>query len=396
MILITPMLLKGLGEPNFAIYGVLLNLVILFSIIDFGANLGMIRKVIHQADASRQLIPTLFYFYIGLSLILIPVLYFYLSFSMHWGESNLLYAIVIAAIVATNICIILFDSVLQSLHYIYVTKIIRALKTLIEFVGWIIFIQKGSIFHLLLVTLTINIAYLFILYWTVNKKFTFSLSIRQFKFHLLFEHIQYSIWYFIAAISTGLIYNIQLLLFNQLTSAVLVAHFFVVTKFYEIIRVAASNFSQVLFPHIIQLESEQNWDAIRKTYLASVIKSVFFALIIAAVLFLFGNFVFIKWSKLNDPITLQLFHAYALFIIFIIVDNVSVIYLAALKLNAWPTVVSLLQGIMSAIVSFYFINWYGLLGAFYASMLCFMLTNMLFNPLYLLKKIEENRFNYNS
>ena len=80
LLLATPFLYKGLGSATFGIYSVLINLVVLFSILDFGANLGIIRKIIHLSSELNKLIPTLFYFYISLCILLMPVIYLYLTY----------------------------------------------------------------------------------------------------------------------------------------------------------------------------------------------------------------------------------------------------------------------------------------------------------------------------
>ena len=375
LLLATPFLYKGLGSATFGIYSVLINLVVLFSILDFGANLGIIRKIIHLSSELNKLIPTLFYFYISLCILLMPVIYLYLTYSIQWSENNILYACIIAALIICNIISILFDSVLQSLHVIYLSKIIRSVKTITEFLGLLYFIKLGDISYLFAVSLFVNLLYV-------------SLSFNNFSINELKSHLTYSIWYFIAALAAALIYNIQILFFNQFTNTLLVAHFFIVTKFYEIIRISASNFSQVLYPKIIQMELTENWQGIKKMYYASTTKALFLALIIAILILFFGDAIFIKWSKLSDPNTLQLFHFYLFFILLVIIDNVSVVYLAALKFNTWPTIVSFLQGILSVVFSYFLINKYGLIGAFYASITSFIITNMLFNPLYLLQRIK--------
>lgn len=388
IILVTPIIFKGLGTDAFGIYSVLLNLIILFSILDFGSNLGIIRKIVHHNSDSKKLIPTLLYFYLFISIFLVPVIYSYLTHSIQWNESNIYFAIIIAAIIFCNITSILFDSILQSLHFIYQTKIIRSFKTVLEFIGWVFILKLGNLSYLLGVTLFINVLYVIFLFFTVQRKFHFPISIQYFSLPILREHIRYSVWYFIAALAGVLIYNVQIIFFNQYTTPTIVAHFFIVTKFYEIIRIGASNFSQVLYPKIIQLEACKNWLGIKKMYFSSLLKALFLALSISIVLFLVGDFIFIKWAKLSDHDTMQLFHFYSIFIFLIIIDNVSVIYLAALKLNTWPTIVSFIQGILSAGFSYFLINQYGLIGAFYASITSFLMTNMLFNPFYLLQKIK--------
>ena len=99
--------------------------------------------------------------------------------------------------------------------------------------------------------------------------------------------------------------------------------------------------------------------------------------------------IFEKWSKLSDASTLSLFKIYIVFISLIIIDNVSFIFLSALKLNKTTTIVSIIQGCLTLILTMFFITKYGIIGAIYASLLSFTLTNMLFNPIYLVRALNK-------
>jgi O-antigen/teichoic acid export membrane protein len=116
-----------------------------------------------------------------------------------------------------------------------------------------------------------------------------------------------------------------------------------------------------------------------------IILSLFFAVLIHY----FGPYFFIKWSKLNDNITLEMFQLYIVFITLIIVDNVSYIFINALKINKETTLMSILQGIINLLLTYVFVIKFGIIGAIYASLLSFIMTNMIYNPYHLLKTISS-------
>ena len=116
-----------------------------------------------------------------------------------------------------------------------------------------------------------------------------------------------------------------------------------------------------------------------------IILSLFFAVLIHY----YGPYFFIKWSKLNDNITLEMFQLYIVFITLIIVDNVSFIFINALKINKETTLMSILQGIINLLLTYLFVIKFGIIGAIYASLLSFIMTNMIYNPYHLLKTISS-------
>ncbi len=75
--------------------------------------------------------------------------------------------------------------------------------------------------------------------------------------------------------------------------------------------------------------------------------------------------------------------------ILLVIDHVSVVFLAALKYNRAPSIVSTIQSTASLVLTGFFIANWGLSGAVWASLLAFATTSLIFNPAYLLYRLRK-------
>ena len=80
--------------------------------------------------------------------------------------------------------------------------------------------------------------------------------------------------------------------------------------------------------------------------------------------------------------------AYGVFVFLIAIDNISATFLSALKFNKAPTIVSIVQGLLALILLYFLLPTMGVMGAVVSSIIALALTNLLFNPLYLLRMIH--------
>jgi O-antigen/teichoic acid export membrane protein len=391
LIILTPLLTKYLGLHEFGIYGVILNVIAFSAIFDLGLNTGLLRKYILGQDSNETLIKNIFSFFLLLGLFLFPVY----IFVFHSVINNLSYStLVIIAILSTivivqNIIILFFDTLIQGLNFIYVSKLFRSIKLICEFIATICLLHKLNLPLLLLITTTINVFYIIVLYVYTRKNNHIKLSFQPINWVLLIMHFKYSLWYFLTSLASVLVFNTQIVLINYLIGGSEAARFLIVTRFFDIIRIAMTNFTQVLTPKIIYIEVENNWNKIRKLFINVLSRISILTLLLSTCLYFFGAMIFEKWSKLSDASTLSLFKIYIVFISLIIIDNVSFIFLSALKLNKTTTIVSIFQGCLTLILTMFFITKYGIIGAIYASLLSFTLTNMLFNPIYLVRVLNK-------
>jgi O-antigen/teichoic acid export membrane protein len=391
LIVLTPLLTKYMGLHEFGIYGVILNVIAFSVIFDFGLNTGLLRKYILGEQSNEALIKNLFSFYLLLGIIIFPVyIFIFHSVINNLSYSSLFFISILSTIIIVqNIIILFFDTLIQSLNFIYVSKLFRSIKLICEFIATICLLHEINLPLLLLITSSINILYIIVLYAYTQKNNNVKLKIQSIDWGLLFEHFKYSIWYFLASLASVLVFNTQIVIINYLIGGAEAARFLIVTRFFDIIRIAMTNFTQVLTPKIIYIEVENNWPKIKKLFISVLTRISALTLMLSICLYFFGAFIFEKWSKLNDYSTLTLFKVYILFIALIIIDNVSFIFLSALKLNKTTTIVSIIQGSLTLLLTLFFVTNYGIIGAIYASLLSFTITNMLFNPLYLMKALNN-------
>ena len=197
---------------------------------------------------------------------------------------------------------------------------------------------------------------------------------------------------FLNSLASVLVFNSQIILINYIVGSKAAAKFLVITRFFDIIRIAITNFTQVLTPQIIYIEQSLEWVRLKKLFI-NILKRIFtLTLIMSILIYYFGLPFFIKWSKLNDSETIKLFQMNILFISLIILDNVSFIFLSSLKLNKNTTIMSVIQGLINLALTYFFVNLFGIIGAIYASLLSLVFTNLFFNPYFLLSNLNTKIF----
>lgn len=390
LIILTPLLSSYLGLSNFGTYGVIINVIAFSVILDFGLNIGFVRSFIHQSSNLKELSNSIFIFFTSLLFLLFPIfLIFYFNYFQNTNLELFQIAGLTTVIVVQNILAGYFDALIQAQNKIYVSKIIRASKLLLELIFILIFIKSIHLIGLLTIMFFVNVAYLLSLYLYLKKAIQFTINYNHFKFQVLLSHFKYSFWYFVSSLATVLVFNTQVLILNYYNGPVIAAKYLLVVRFFDIIRIAATNFTQVLFPKIIQIEYLGDWKLI-KIMLFSVYKKISILIIfILLFLYFFGFQFFVYWSRLNDPSLSLLFNLYLVFTALIIFDNVSVIFLSALKLNKIPTLVSIGQGLLGILLSILLLYYIGYIGILVGFLISFIFTNLFFNPYYLLKSVNK-------
>jgi O-antigen/teichoic acid export membrane protein len=390
LIVLTPLLTIHLGLNNFGTYGVVINVIAFSVILDFGLNIGLVRSFIHKSTKINDLLNSIFIFFLTLFIFLIP---FYIIFYYNYFHTNSFELFEIAGltsiIVVQNILSGYFDALIQAQNKIYISKIIRASKLLLELSIIFIFLENINLINLLIIMLCVNLLYLFTLYFYLKKSINLTINFKDFKFSIVLEHFKYSFWYFISSLATVLVFNTQILILNYYNGPVIAAKYLVMVRFFDIIRIASTNFTQVLFPKIIEVEVLNDWYQLKRMLISVYSRITIFTGVIFILFYVFGYRLFVFWSGLSDPSLIVLFQLFLIFTILVILDNVSVIFLSALKLNKVPTLVSILQGILGVFLSILLLKSMGYIGILIGFLVSFILTNLFFNPYYLIKSINK-------
>ena len=399
IIALTPILIANLGNTLFGYYGILLNLILFCAIFDFGLNIGLLRRLIHEKDKASDLISACFVFFLLIFPITWGLLFglmeqrWILNTNQSINSNHLWVAGLLALWITINMLALLFDIVLQSLNKIFIGKLIRIVKIIIEFscVWWASFYQ--SLLLLIGILVLINLLYVVAMYLQAKKVFDFKIHFPTNFFSIIRMHFSYSFWYALSALAGVLVYNAQTILMGSQLNATSITKFLVITRFYEVVRAGLANFTVILFPTITMMEAKANWEALFRKFTKVFLRVLALVVFTTMIMFTIGENIFTIWSGFADPESLKVFKLYTIFIMCLVMEHVAIVFLSALKLNRLSTMVSILQGLIGLFLSYCLMQRFGLIGALWGSLIALLSTSFIFNPTYLYftlrKKMNE-------
>lgn len=392
IIFLIPILQKNFTIENFSNYGVLLNIIVFTAALDFGLNIGLMRRLIQETDKASILISTTFFFFLGLFFIMLPLFILLFNSSILPGTNRtVINAFFVAILVIQTIIASLFDVILQSENKIFVGKLVRIGKTLLEFVLLYLVSKEGSVTLLLLVSAAVNFVYMITLYYFSKQSTYYQITISAFNILALFDHIKYSFWYFLNSIGVVIVFNSQVILLNALTTKSEVASYFLVTRFLDVVRLGTTNFTIILFPSLAKKEANGEWNDLRKTYFK--VFTYVFILSVTILIFLLtvGRVIFQYWSGQTGYEINQVFTVFSIFTILIVIDNVSAVFLHAFRLNKVQTIISLIQGSIALILGSFLLQRMGIIGFAIASIVALLFTNFWYNPTFLISQFKQKQ-----
>jgi O-antigen/teichoic acid export membrane protein len=391
IIVLTPVLQENFSVEEFSNYGVLLNIILFSSAFDFGLNLGLLRRLIHKPERVSVLISSTFVLYLILFFIAIPVFYaLYFNGTLQTGSSFFYHAFLTSLLVVQTIVAMLFDVIIQTANKIFVGKLIRISKLIIEFVVLFFLSQKGSAALLLLASSVINFFYILALFSFSKKEVQYDISLAQFKLRELLDHFRYSFWYFLNAIGVVLVFNSQIILLNEVMSKTDVAKYILVSRFLDVVRLGTTNFTTILFPSLALTEARGEWDVLKKMYFLVLKRILLLSLITLILLLTVGELVFQYWSGQSDYDILTLYKILSVFTMLIVIDNVSSVFLHALRLNKIQTIISIGQGVLALLLGYFFLRTMGIIGMAIGSIIALLATNFIYNPAFLISRFKKN------
>ncbi len=392
IIFLIPILQKNFTIENFSNYGVFLNIIVFTAALDFGLNLGLMRRLIQETDKASILISTTFFFFLGLFFIMLPLFIILFNSSILPGTNGtFINAFLVAILVIQTIIASLFDVILQSENKIFVGKLVRIGKTLLEFVLLYLVSKEGSVTLLLLVSAAVNFVYMITLYYFSKQSTYYQITISAFNILALLDHIKYSFWYFLNSIGVVIVFNSQVILLNALTTKSEVASYFLVTRFLDVVRLGTTNFTIILFPSLAKKEANGEWNDLRKTYFK--VFTYVFILSVTILIFLLtvGRVIFQYWSGQTGYEINQVFTVFSIFTILIVIDNVSAVFLHAFRLNKVQTIISLIQGSIALILGSFLLQRMGIIGFAIASIVALLFTNFWYNPTFLISQFKQKQ-----
>jgi O-antigen/teichoic acid export membrane protein len=189
--------------------------------------------------------------------------------------------------------------------------------------------------------------------------------------------------------SVALVFYSQIIILNQLVNKAELAKYILVTRFLDAVRLGATNFTTILFPSLAIIEAQGEWALLRKTYFAVLTRVLLFAIIGLAFLLTAGKMVFEYWSGQNGSGIINLYILFSIFTILIVIDNVSSVFLHALRLNKGQSIISIGQGALALLIGSFFLKSMGVAGMALGSLIALLVTNFIYNPLFLISTFNR-------
>lgn len=391
VLILTPLLLERLGTLHFGTYGVILNLVLFSSVFDFGLNIGFLKRLIEKKEDTLVLLNTVFFFFLGMFLLCIPLFAgLFTAGLVKIDEGIPFFALMTSVLVVQNILAAFFDVIIQSVNKIFLGRSIRVVKLLLEFFALLFLSRMGNVSVLLMASAVVNLLYILTLVYFSRKELEYFISVRYIQWRALIKHLGYSFWYFLNTVAVSLVFNSQVILMNMVAGSTGVAKYLMITRFYDMMRIGLTNFTVVLFPVLASIQEEGRWDQIRQYFFRSLLRVSIMGGIIFLLVVLVGKPFFLQWSKFNDPEMNRLFLIFSVFILFIVIDNVSATFLGAFRENKAATIMAVFQGALGLCMGYFLMQQMGVSGMALASLIALLLTNFWFNPWYLMKLIKKH------
>lgn len=391
VLFLTTQLLSALGNEQFALYGLILNAIVFGGIMDLGMNMGMLRRMIHEREKTNTLFTSLLVTYLAFFVLLILfALVVQAVFPAIFSGMSPSHVYMLILLIIQNIIAALLDVMIQSSQKIFKAKIIRIIKTVVEFATILYSLKSGSLNTILMIMVLVNFLYIAALFVYARYEVGFNMNLKDFSIKTIASHVKYSFWYFLTTLSGVLVFNSQVFIIDRFSSPVLLAQFIVFTRFFDIIRTSVSNFTVVLFPAIVTNERDESKAKLLSMFTSAIFRTAIILSLLFVVLFVLGEDIFSWWTKDHFIFDDKLFYFFLLYIMLILVDNVSALFLSALKLNRLTTVVSIIQGLLVLVLTTLTVGQYGLVGVVLSSILALCMTSLLFNPIYLVKNLKSN------
>ncbi|HEX7692490.1 MAG TPA: hypothetical protein VF408_08870 [Sediminibacterium sp.] len=391
IIILTPVLQRKFSVDAFSNYGVLLNIILVASAFDFGFNTGLLRRLIHEPVKASVLVSSTFFLYWILFLVSIPVFFFLYSRNLlRTGDGFIANALLTSLLVVQTMVAMLFDIILQTTNRIFLGKLIRIGKVILECVVLLACSSYNSPALLLLASGAVNCLYILTLFSFSRRHVVYRVSLKLFSWQALADHARYSSWYFLNAIGMVLAFNSQIILLNSVVSKADVAKYILVSRFLDVVRLGATNFTTILFPSLALAQSRGEWAGLRKMYFMVLARVIILSLLILLFLLTAGRWIFRLWSGQADGQIQELYTFLSVFTILIVIDNVSSVFLHAFRLNRLQTIISLGQGILALFIGSLLLTRLGIAGMAIGSITALLLTNFIYNPAYLVSQFRKH------
>lgn len=407
-LILSPYLVRTLGDRHFGIYILAGTFTSWFSLLDLGLNLAVSRFITlhyskNELDECRVISNTSLFLYIILGMLGLLI-----SFVIGAGavlfrpdiEDVNLFSVVIIIFGFAFMAQLSMNTFSGTLHGVLRSDIgelcgfaFRALGAVQTFC---ILYFGGRLIHLALGNMVLVFINLFVLYWLAKKAFPqLVVSPRYFRKAEIRSLIGYSVYTLIRNIGSVLILRTSTLVLATFVSLAAVAHYQVVacTLTYNFMSLMLAMTSW-LTSWLTLLHGRNEYETLLKTMQLGYKFSVYMASFIAFGLIVWGKAFIIRWM---GPAYLDAYPALVvntLYFWVMLSQTVNSRYLFAIAQHRYLAITILFEGILNLVIGLMLVKGHGMIGVAAGLAIAGMITNGIVVPLVVCRFLKFRPFDY--
>lgn len=407
-ILLTPFIIRSLGNSEYGLYTLIGSFVVYLSLMDLGINNTIIRFVAKyraekDSKGEEEFLGTTMIVYIGISFVLAilgMILYFNLDAVFgksltvdEMGKAKIMFLILVANLVIT-IPGGAFQAICNAYEHFVFPRTLTIIKYIFRaFCVFMVLYFGGKAISLVIIDSVLNLIIILITAVYVFRKLKVKLSIRRYDLSLVKGIFNYSFWVFLFGIVYKFQWNGGQVILGMNSNTVSVAIFGIGVMLGGYYGAFAAGINSVLIPRATQMIIQKK-DG--KTLTDSMIRvgrlNAFILLMILSGFFLFGHEFIELWVGNVYADSWLITFLIMLVMTMPLIQAFGNSILEAQRKNRFKSMVSLVTVSIAIVIGYFLSRTHGMFGIIVPLVVAMALNNMIMNYYY--KKIFDFQIGY--
>jgi O-antigen/teichoic acid export membrane protein len=383
---LTPLMLNKLGEEQYSIWLLLSNIILYFSLSNFGlfnAFSVELPKVKESKTDTDRLVNTVLFSLLGIGC-LSSFFFILLEVSIHHFfkiHPDFLFITQLSLLFFFLTFLIsliggMFDYILISTNHLVSKNLIEIAKvTCIGGASIVLVVMGKSIVYISVANFLFTFAFFFITFYTCKKVLKYKVNMHMFDLSLLKKLTSPSWHYFIMGIAGMLVFYSDNLLISKLKGVEFVGLYAVTYRLTDVCLKVISRLSATKYPKIITLASEKNYKGLLKLHNRLLMMNLAITLPICGIIFFFGKDILTLWLGNKYVYNVTILRTFAFFTLFMVCAQNTGTFIGGLGIHKRFAYMGLAEGAVNLILSYLLYQYFDLAGIALGTLFAHVLTN---------------------
>lgn len=401
-ILLTPYMISKLGEDLYG-YWILLNSILIYlNLSNLGFGTTLLKDASHINDISilNKYISTMFFFFLFIVFCILLLSFYF----MKYLDTVFMIPDKLLSIAETTFIIFImtffisfmsniFQTILFAKGFFHIQAFVSTAQALFSafFIAFILSINY-SIVEISLANLIITIFFSFIMYLITKVYVPFHISFKYFHFDILKKMFSPSVHYFIVAATATIILYSDNIIISSYIGLSSVAIYAIGYKIVDISQKLLFKVVDVMIPDIAKLYMQKEYHTIYRLHNKVLLYSTILGALGYGFLFIFGIDIIELWVGKQYTLDPNIFNVFVFFGFWHTWVHVSAVFNVAIGNHKQPSYMGIANAILNIAFSIVLLNFYGLIGVAFGTLISHIVTNGWFTNFWFYKtmKIKMN------